>query len=488
MVDRCAWRADQGTHGRVGQIGVDEADAAEVVRSWKAQRALVYGLLPLHRQAVMKSGGNTGTHDCHPRSLIPATMLGVKRLDLLGLAAAALLAIVCVASVGWVLANPNAVDQGWRATMAGWAIAVLSAIGAPASLFLANRKARARRRQIAEYRRQQVVTDLPVALPDELLASRRPSDLLSADRQLTPFRGRSKELQHIRNWCLDPEAPRFFSLTGPSMVGKTRLVIQLAADGLGPGWRISRLRPGHGSGAVAAIQEMPGRHLVVVEIAEVGRTVRDFISDVASIEQSERFRVILIARSPIAVPRPDAEISRALLEAATTMPGGAIVPYGSINDLTRWHNEAYLAFCSALGTEHPKSQWVPNEAGTPMGLVITRALADAFGDSENMQQIISDHETAQWPLPQPSNCGEAVLTQRWFTAAWLRGSATFSEIEGAVSRLSDGPDTTARIVAWLLVRLQWRWSNISPTTRHRCGRHCSARAPPRFGPRANPLR
>lgn len=132
-----------------------------------------------------------------------------------------------------------------------WPMTGALVIATIALVILEVRRSAEQARQDAEDGRKSVVHDLP-HVPKDVAGSRLPSALLMADRCVCDFRGRQAELKELKKWCTSPDSPSFFILTGASLVGKTRLTIQLS-EYVAETWRVGRLLPSAGVGAVDRI-------------------------------------------------------------------------------------------------------------------------------------------------------------------------------------------------------------------------------------------
>ncbi len=283
----------------------------------------------------------------------------------------------------------------------------------------------------------------------------RPSRLMSADQAVVPFRGRRKELEMLGQWLTRPGEP-FFVLSGPPLVGKTRLSAEFAADHAA-GFRAGRLRPGREASAWTAVSAMPGKQLVVIEVGAAGEDVNGFIDDAAV---STKVKTLLVVRNSLRLRfvsqyRPREAIRDALEQASSLELG----PHGGGDDLSRWSNEAATAFATEL--QIPFSGMgvgVRPTAGTPIGVVQAHALANVLADQDSgaVWEELAFHETASWPqFPHtaPSGNGSALPTH-CFIAAALRGAATRDEITSAMSGIPDLQGSSAerrgQIADWLI--------------------------------------
>ena len=307
-------------------------------------------------------------------------------------------------------------------------------------------------RQDAEDDRARVVQDLPPRIHRDVAASRLPSALLNADRRLCRFSGRQAELKELEAWCTSPDAPSFFILTGTSLVGKTRLTIQLS-EYVTETWRVGRLLPSAGVGAVDRILAAPGNHLIVVELGDASDGVIAFLNDVVT-HDSDRLRVILVARRYEWVLRRISDASDLAAEAikvAARLSLGDLRPQGGPNDRERWGKEAIASFSGHLGTRSAPKLTQPAFADdTPIGMVQAHALAVALATDTTMvkhgvaeiMEVLADQEMGQWDeLPQTPSTSE--LRRRCFAAAWLLGADDRPSVESAIHRIPELHDASA---------------------------------------------
>ncbi|WP_405404572.1 trypsin-like peptidase domain-containing protein [Streptomyces sp. NBC_01104] len=171
----------------------------------------------------------------------------------------------------------------------------------------------------------ELVPLLDPATPERDLRS--PAMLLRADVEATPFRGRLREWENLREWCLGPSGVRprpggpvgslaVRVLTGPGGQGKSRLVRRLVgAVHEEPGWIAGLFRsdfsdedlhtgldPGPGGtpgAALHALGDCARSLLLVVDYAESRpRWVRRLIDRArATAAAGQRVRLLLVARS-----------------------------------------------------------------------------------------------------------------------------------------------------------------------------------------------
>ncbi|MEJ2578845.1 MAG: tetratricopeptide repeat protein [Kineosporiaceae bacterium] len=267
--------------------------------------------------------------------------------------------------------------------------------------------------------RARVLELFPLELPPEVLTDARPSAVLRAERAVAPFRGRrgvftdlsgeenQGALDELLDWCLTG-TQQLCLLSGPPLVGKTRLTMRLA-ELLPPDWTAGRLRPHAGKQAYAAIRACPGPHLVVVDLPRWQADQRAFLDAVVDASDT-RVRVIVVSRTP-GLP----EVFKADLSPNTTRWEVSLaarvhlMPEGEAGDLARWYGEAVTAFAQATG-RGPRV--VPSrgpQTGTPIGGVQARALVEVLGDGApgdgpvtasahtEVAAALAAHEEAFWP-------------------------------------------------------------------------------------------
>ena len=349
--------------------------------------------------------------------------------------------LALVLSCFWVLKG-DADTVAWRATVAGFIIAVISGI-VTVAFRIEDRKLLA---SSAERNAQAVAIRLPNAVPSEVARSVRPSDLLLAERRVTPWRGRRAEMMQLQDWCIAESSPRFFILSGAPLSGKTRLYLEFGRTNLGPGWRISKLRSGRERGAFALLDSLPVRHVVVVEMDEAGRDLTEFVSDVAQSSDNSRWRIILVCRSPIRIRALGAQLEQAVLSQAQALTSGTMRNIGDANDRIRWRAEATASFQNALGSHGDESarDSTKEMAGEePFGLLVARALVDLFGLARvgDVFSALAEQELLKWPIFPIRDGDRGVpgesLARRCFAFIWLLGANASDDVREAVRPLVD---------------------------------------------------
>ncbi len=138
---------------------------------------------------------------------------------------------------------------------------------------------------------------------------RTPACLLRPEYETVPFRSRA-ELVELREWCAAGGALSGRLVIGKGGQGKTRLARELAAELLGAGWIVGRLRiPEHATTCAAtaaaaspevaaAISRTTSKVLLVVDYAEKNvKAVQALLDDLTFAAPQSQVRVLMLARS-----------------------------------------------------------------------------------------------------------------------------------------------------------------------------------------------
>ncbi|MGW0667173.1 trypsin-like peptidase domain-containing protein [Streptomyces sp. NPDC002746] len=358
------------------------------------------------------------------------------------------------------------------------------------SEILADEGFRAALRAAAANGRREPVTEpaelvplLDPVVPERDLRS--PAMLLRADVEATPFRGRRRDWESMREWCLGPSGagPRTGGpagslavrvLTGPGGQGKSRLVRRLAgAVQREPGWIAGLFRsdlsddepPGGASGdALQALGDCARSLLLVVDYAESRpRWIRRLIDRArASAAAGHTVRVLLVARSSGGWqldPYDTGVATHEILAAALTTELGPLDV--TSDDRREAFGEALHGLAEHLErTEgHQDHDWTALAAGTAVPAEMSgRRYATALNvqmealaallqagpsplavvPGEAVEMTLLRHEERYWartlaiggerPLPMP-------LMRRVVAAATLCGAADEDEAMAVVARV-----------------------------------------------------
>ncbi|WP_158281165.1 tetratricopeptide repeat protein [Promicromonospora sp. AC04] len=122
-----------------------------------------------------------------------------------------------------------------------------------------------------------------------------PSSLLSPDRQVVPFQGRTDELQALVRWC-EGEGVPLRLVTGPGGVGKSRLAAELKELMARDGWECVAVGEEQEATVLARVRSSTNRPvLLIVDYADTRHELDDLVRQVAA--EPAGVRVLLIARS-----------------------------------------------------------------------------------------------------------------------------------------------------------------------------------------------
>ncbi|GAA1517364.1 hypothetical protein GCM10009677_58350 [Sphaerisporangium rubeum] len=123
-----------------------------------------------------------------------------------------------------------------------------------------------------------------------------PASLLAPDRRVVSFAGREAELAALEAWCADPVGAPMRLVTGPGGVGKTRLMLELAAR-LGHQWGFVVVTEDQEATALAHWREVTDKPLLlVVDYAETRERLNVLVRSVVG-DGGGRVRLLLLARS-----------------------------------------------------------------------------------------------------------------------------------------------------------------------------------------------
>ncbi len=152
----------------------------------------------------------------------------------------------------------------------------------------------------AESRRARCWSRWPLSIPEKVWNVRlsTPGALLRADFAIVPFHGREKEIQQLRQWCLEGEDQGIRLITGRGGVGKSRLAIELCKEMQVQGWRAGFLEKGDDylpELRVESLLQDDGNVLVVVDYAETRRALLSSLLR-RLLESGIRWRALLLAR------------------------------------------------------------------------------------------------------------------------------------------------------------------------------------------------
>lgn len=257
------------------------------------------------------------------------------------------------------------------------------------------------------------------------MVERRPAQVLSADflaaEDLIPFWGRSRDLSVLQDWATSATGPSLCVLTGPPLVGKTRLSIELAKT-VPEEWTTGRLRMHYAVGAIAKIRGGGRPALVVVEAPGWHEDLLAFLSDAARHGarlpaggrrhgEDTPLRVLLVTRSERWLPavREEAPDLADTLDDALRVE---LSPFGSAANHAEWLRAAGLSLARQSVALVPRDPRAARrlDPTTSIGELLARALlasrvlhgtepARLAASPAQVAEALAEHERSQWPDP-----------------------------------------------------------------------------------------
>ena len=232
-----------------------------------------------------------------------------------------------------------------------------------------------------------------------------------ASRGRPRFWGRQAELQMLKEWATDPHSPAVCLLTGPALVGKTRLSIELCQSLPRP-WQSGRLKFDQAAEFVDAARRCGEPMMVIVEVVGPERELVRFLADLAvdhRLEVGPPIKALLVSRKGSwrrlvmgMLPITDNPI----LDGAAHI---SLAPVGSGEDLLRWYRDAIRAFTPT--DEAPVEPVHGPPEGTTFGELMAEAYVFAGADhsgiassarvlmDRGLSLALAEHERRQWPVP-----------------------------------------------------------------------------------------
>jgi tetratricopeptide (TPR) repeat protein len=295
-------------------------------------------------------------------------------------------------------------------------------------------------------------------------------NMLLADREVAPFRGRHADLAWLDSWLNDAEAGPVALVTGPAGVGKTRLVTEWAGH-RPPGWAAGWLNPGCGADAIAAVQACGEPALILVDDADQRPDMTAMLGALAAPQRTGSLvRVVLIARAPSLadqLARNLADQHRWVMARAQEL---AVGPNGNAEDHVRWFREAVRAYAKALATPPPDlpddisvRSFDPSEPiltlqaqalltvlnsqrGRPMSPAADVHPFDEVADLLFKHEEHRWHATAMLPSTGVSDLTDPVQAEA-IAALLLYGPADLAQAADVLRRLPDLADASAERLA-----------------------------------------
>ena len=287
--------------------------------------------------------------------------------------------------------------------------------------------------------------------------------------------GRTSDLSMLLNWCLDENAEVLGLLVGPTLVGKTRLAMELGATLARKGWLVGAPVVGREVEALHAASVLTGPHLLVIELANNNANIQGLLDQLTRTTKRD-IRVLVVAPSVNAVvvrSRGVTDLGSAILAAATTFD---LVPVGGEDDIARWAMAAAKDFADALGVRPPERRKVYHASG-PIGLLHAQVLADVLSENttdqvagtEGALAYIADRVRRSWPTlgnsPLPGHVEDRVIATAWFDNA-----ADPETLNASLTRIPEFSDSTMErrreVVQWASTLLEsfgnWRVSRSLP--------------------------
>ena len=179
-------------------------------------------------------------------------------------------------------------------------------------------------------------------------ATNSPIQLLRADQQVVPFRGRDRELSKLGEWCSDDTRFSARLLVGTGGEGKTRLAHQFINTMLREGWVAGFIRDASIEASIPILPHLQRPTLIVLDYAE---TRQQFLSEIAHAMASAGgapMRLLLLARTA-GDWRYGAAADHHSLAWLPTLPTITLAPLeqGESQRIVAW-NDAAQAFAERL--------------------------------------------------------------------------------------------------------------------------------------------
>ncbi|WP_190094145.1 P-loop NTPase fold protein [Streptomyces melanogenes] len=126
-----------------------------------------------------------------------------------------------------------------------------------------------------------------------------PESLLAPELAVVPFGDKGLAFQQLTDWCTSRDPVSVCALIAPGGYGKTRLAWELARRMAARHWTTGTLKPDAPESSLAAVSQIRGNLLVIVDEADAGREnqVHQLTQQAAVALPSARIRILVVARS-----------------------------------------------------------------------------------------------------------------------------------------------------------------------------------------------
>ena len=277
-----------------------------------------------------------------------------------------------------------------KPTLVGAGLVVLAATGLVAVILMRLRQEHAARIDGLRAARRRVLASPFVVLPgpEETAGS-----LLAAERAIAPFVGRRAERAQLRTWW-EATGPQVMIVGGPAGVGKSRLVLTIAADinaldGQTAGRWTPNITPVRE--LLDAVLACPDRALIVLDDADLvpASVIEGLLQQLVERDTDTLVKVILVGRSAAGLERDlRGKLPQALHQNFRAIELPAL---GQDGDRRRWFAQAARAYAAAIGRPPPQvSDSDPRPVGfadDDMMLIQARAWLAVFAHEDRLEAL-----------------------------------------------------------------------------------------------------